>query len=208
MAPLRIAFIGLSSGRSWASNAHLPYLKSTSKYKIVGLCNSSVEAAKAAKREHDLADTVKTYGSPEELAADPDVDLVVVSVRVDRHYKVVKPALEAGKACFVEWPLAANLQEGEELYDLAEQKGARTVVGLQARMSPVVNTVKELVESGRIGKVLSSTVISAAGNFGPTIEDKYAYFNDRKVGGNMVSIHFGHCKTTTWYLRSTTHRSQ
>ncbi|KAF8542810.1 hypothetical protein BDD12DRAFT_823497 [Trichophaea hybrida] len=41
------------------------------------------------------------------------------------------PALEAGKMAFVEWPLGANLSEAEELARIAEEKGVRTVVGLQ-----------------------------------------------------------------------------
>lgn len=53
MAPIRLGIIGLSSSAvtSWASGAHLPYLLSPrglAKYKIVALCNSSVESAKSA----------------------------------------------------------------------------------------------------------------------------------------------------------------
>ena len=73
MAPIRIGFIGLSSNQSWAVWAHLPYLKDTSKYSIVALCNSSVESAKAAIQAHGLPSGTKAYGSPEDLAADPDV---------------------------------------------------------------------------------------------------------------------------------------
>ena len=191
-APIRIGFIGLSASGGWATIAHFPYLKQSSKYAIVALCNSSIDAAKAAVAHYSLPPSTKTYGSTVELAADPDVDLVVCCVRVDRHYETIRPSLEAGKNVYVEWPLGANLDEAQELTDIANKKGVTTLIGLQARHSPVVNTVRNLVESGRIGNVLSSTVVSSAGNYGPTENAWTRYFTERKIGGNMVSIHFGH----------------
>jgi predicted dehydrogenase len=84
-----------------------------------------------------LPASTKTYGSPEDLAKDPDIDLVVCNVRVDRHYKVMMPILQAGKNAYVEWPLGANLQQAEEMLAAAQKSGSKTIVGLQARNSPV-----------------------------------------------------------------------
>ena len=164
MSLIRVGFIGLSASGSWAAGSHYPYLKDSTKFRIVALCNSSKEAAQAAKEKYNLPATTKTYDSPADLAADPDIDLVVCSVRVDKHYETLKPCVEAGKDCFVEWPLASNLQDAQELARLSKEKGCRTMVGLQARQSPVVKTVKNLVDSGKVGKVLSSTVVSVSPN--------------------------------------------
>lgn len=63
MSPIRIGIIGLSPG-AWAANAHLPYLKSSgSKFKIVAVCNSSVESAAKSVKDLGLAEGVKTYGN-------------------------------------------------------------------------------------------------------------------------------------------------
>lgn len=196
MAPIRIGFIGLSASGGWASNAHFPYLKSAGdKYTFVALLNSSKESAENARKHHELPTSVKTYGDPKEFAADPDVDLVVCSVRVDRHFATVKPSLEAGKNCYVEWPLARNLAEAEELGTVAKKQGAKTMVGLQARQAPIVNKVRQLIKDGKIGKVLSCTVLSTAGNQGATENARVAYFNDEAVGGNMLSIHAFHSQS-------------
>ena len=192
MAPIRIGFIGLSASGRWASDAHLPYLRDSPKYTITALCNSSVEAAHAAIKAHNLPSSTKAYASPQDLANDPDIDLVVCSVRVDRHYDAVIPALEAGKDCFCEWPLGKNLEEGKELAALAKKKGVKTIVGLQAGQSPIVKKVKDLVDGGRIGKVLSVTYVAAAWNMGAVEVDNLAYINHKEVGGNMVTIHFSH----------------
>jgi predicted dehydrogenase len=54
--------------------------------------------------------------------------------------------------------LARNLKEAEELTALAKEKGVRTMVGLQARQSPSILKAKEIVASGKLGKILGTTM--------------------------------------------------
>jgi len=123
--------------------------------------------------------------------------LVVCSTRVDTHYKTIKPSIEAGKDVFVEWPLASNVQQAEELASLAKDKGVKTMVGLQGRVSPVYLKVKDLVQGGKLGKILSSSMTLSGGtNSRDSIGEGLSYFFDRKVGGNIMSIFLGHSKKT------------
>ncbi|KAL0255001.1 transcription regulator gal80 [Diplodia seriata] len=196
MAPIRVAFIGLSATGSWASSAHLPYLKSTDKYQITALLNSSVASAEAAIAAHGLdPSATKAYGTPADLAAVDDIDLVVCSVRVDKHFALLRPILQESKsikAVYCEWPLGANLAEAEELAALARARGVRTLIGLQGRRAPIALKVKELLDAGRVGEVLSVDVTGAAYNFGAEDWEGVKYLNDSKTGGNMVTIHFSH----------------
>ncbi|GAD91894.1 oxidoreductase [Paecilomyces variotii No. 5] len=196
MRPIRVGLIGLtgssSTGTSWAANAHLPYLKKSPHYEIVALLNSTIDAARAAIRNYDLPTETKAYGNPEELASDPDVDLVVCSVRVDKHYLTVRPSIIAGKAVFVEWPLDRNVKIATEMAQLAATHYARTIVGLQGSFSPVARKMKQLIENGSIGRVLSSHLLGGLGNSGASESSKVSYFLDREIGGNVVSIHLGH----------------
>jgi predicted dehydrogenase len=196
MAPIRIGFIGLSATMSWAVFAHIPYLKATSKYEIVALCNSSVSSAEAAIKAHGLPATTKAYGSPEDLAADPDVDLVVCSVRVDKHYPTLLPSIKAGKDVYCEWPLASNAKQAEEMLALAKEKGVKTVVGLQQHVSPTLKKIKEVIASGKIGKVLSSTFHGTPLFFGATVNENTLYQNDISSGGNLVTIYGVHCTSS------------
>jgi predicted dehydrogenase len=195
MAPIRIGIIGLSAeatGTGWAAMAHLPYLLKSPQYKIVALCNRTVENAQAAIKAFDLGSSTKAYGSPDDLAKDPDVDLVVVNTRVDLHAKVLLPSIKAGKDVFCEWPLDGNFENVKEMVETAKQSGGRTIVGLQGRASPIAKKIKQIIEEGRIGKVLSSTLYGATVNGGAEESKMAAYLTDRKVGGNMLTIHFGH----------------
>ncbi|EGO53957.1 hypothetical protein NEUTE1DRAFT_124342 [Neurospora tetrasperma FGSC 2508] len=206
MAPIRVALIGLSSSSpSWLSLAHLSYLLSArgqQKFQIVALQNSSLSAAEAAIKKYNFDPTVvKAYGSPEDLAKDENVDLVVSGTRVDVHYGNLKRLLEgwkatgktAGKGVYSEWPLASNLQQVEELVALAKETGIKTAVGTQGWASPVVKKIGEVLKSGRVGKVLSSEVrLSGVTAEREVMQEKTEYFTRREVGGNMWSIGGGH----------------
>lgn len=206
--PVRVGLIGLSKSAavSWASVAHLPYLLSPrgkAIYEITALCNSSIESAKKAVEAFKLPPATKTYGDAAQLAADPDVDLVVCNVRVDRHHEIMRPSVAAGKAVFCEWPLASNLDQVRDLVNLAREKGGRTMIGTQGRVSPVVVKIRELLEEGRIGKVLSSEVRAAGGsNDRLAFSEFMDYFTQRSVGGNFVTIGVGHRKYTHASMRS------
>ncbi|KAJ5406057.1 NAD-binding Rossmann fold oxidoreductase family protein [Penicillium sp. CMV-2018d] len=197
MNPIRIGIIGLSPG-AWAANAHLPYLQSPdSKFEIVAVCNSTVESAAKSVKDLKLPGRVKTYGNVEDIADDKDIDLVVCATRVDRHYKSILPSLKAGKDVFVEWPLGRNLEEAKGLLDAAKQHNVRiAAVGLQGRFDAAVETLKDILAEGRIGKVLSTTITSQ-GLIGGQSELEYqTYLIDRESGGSLLSIPASHLLDT------------
>lgn len=199
MAPVRTAIIGLSASAktSWASNAHLPYLLSArgrSRFEIVALCNSSVEAAQKAIAHFNLPKETRAYGDPQSLANDKDVELVVVSTRVDVHHGTALPSVKAGKTVFVEWPLAQDNSHAEELARSARESGSQTIVGLQGRVAPPVVKLRHLLQQGRIGQVLSSEIHAAGGTMDrDLLSPGLKYFTDKAIGGNVFTIGLGHC---------------
>jgi predicted dehydrogenase len=164
-------------------------------YEIVAVANSSIESANRSIRHHGLPSSTKAYGSALDIAKDPDVDLVVVSVNVKDHFALTKPAIENGKNVFVEWPLGATTAEARELTELAAAKGIKTNVGLQIRVDPLVQKLKEVISSGIIGKVVNSTALLSS-NISPSDgwPKGMEIYLDLKSGGNLFTILFGHCK--------------
>lgn len=202
--PLRTALIGLSSSAitSWAANAHLPSLLSEtgrSKFVIKALLNSSTDAAQSAIKLYNLPADTKAYGSPEDLAADPDIDLVICNTRVDKHYETILPSIRAGKKVFVEWPIAAKEEHIEQLVETARQSGSQVAVGLQRRWNPIIAKVRELVVGdGRLGKILSADVRLFGGTHDRDILPLgLKYFAQKDIGGNPIVIGVGHGKSST-----------
>ena len=116
------------------------------------------------------------------------------NTRVDVHYSVIKPSLMKGKNVYCEWPLASNLKDAEELNALAKKNHARTIIGLQGELSPIILKVKCLIEQeDKIGKVLSSSIVACGGiRTRGSFAEGLKYFTQKEVGGNMVTIGIGH----------------
>jgi predicted dehydrogenase len=138
---IRIGMIGLSaSDDAWSVMAHVkPLLQEPllSQYKITAIATSSVESSAASAKRWGVP-VDKAYVTAEDIANDPDVDLVVVNVKLPHHRDLAMPVLKVGKDVFVEWPLATTLDEVAELQAAARKSGARTFVGLQARTAPFI----------------------------------------------------------------------
>ncbi len=184
-----LGIVGLSAGRGWAAGAHIPALKPLPDFEVRALVASSRESAKKAGTQHGVA---LCFDNVAEMAAHPEVDLVVVSVKTPNHYAAVEPALRAGKNVLCEWPLGNGLKEAEDLTALAKSKGVRTFIGLQARSAPVFRYVRALVAQGYIGKVISSNVVGAVKLFGGTVDPTALYLMDRNNGASLLTIPFGH----------------
>jgi predicted dehydrogenase len=189
-SPIRVGIIGLSARGGWAARAHVPALAALSGYELTALSASSVASARAAG---DRFGVKQAYADPVALATSDDVDLVVVTVRVPQHRQLIVPAIEAGKMVLAEWPLANGLAEAEDLVALAARHGAVTAVGLQARSAPVVRYLRDLIDSGFVGTVLSTSMIASGSSWGATTSSPgQAYLVDRWSGATMVTIPFGH----------------
>src|SRR5256884_3813637 len=187
---IRVGIIGANPDRGWAAQAHIPALKSLSDdFEITALSTTRRESTDAAGKLFDVAAASDNH---QELVDSPAVDVVAVTVKVPYHLELATAALEAGKAVYCEWPLGNGLNEAETLAALAKKKGVLAVAGLQARSAPSVAYVRDLVEQGYVGEVLSTTLIGSGMGWGPTVEPSNAYLNDKKNGATMLSILLGH----------------
>ncbi|MCB2078683.1 MAG: Gfo/Idh/MocA family oxidoreductase [Novosphingobium sp.] len=188
-APLRLGIAGANVERGWARDAHIPALK-----KLPGL---SVHAVSA--RTQDIADAAgsafgaaRAFNDSLALARDPEVDIVVVTVKVPEHRTIVLAALEAGKHVYCEWPLARDLPEAKELAGAARQAGAHVAIGLQGASAPAVRHAAQLVRDGCIGKPLALRVLSSTAGWGTIAPPHYAYLQDKRNGATLASIAGGH----------------
>ncbi len=189
VAKIGVGIIGAAPDRSWAAKSHIPALHALPDYEIRALSTTRQASADAAAAEFGVP---HAYDNHAALINSPEVDLVVVAVKVPHHYELVKAAIAAGKHVFCEWPLGNGLAETEELAALAKAAGVRTAVGLQARSAPVFGYVRDLIAQGYVGEVLSTTLVGSGMIWGPAIDQPSAYAYDRTNGATMLTIPFGH----------------
>ncbi len=94
----------------------------------------------------------KAYGSYEALVKDNNVDLVYIATPHSHHYAHTKLALENGKAVLCEKAFTANAREAKELLQMAKEKGIFITEAIWTRYMPLSIKVRELCESGIIGR--------------------------------------------------------
>src|SRR5213594_3405901 len=187
---IRVGIIGANPDRGWAAQAHIPALRSLpGDYEITALSTTRRESADAAS---ELFGVPAAFDNHQELVSSRVVDVVAVTVKVPYHLELATAALEAGKAVYCEWPLGNGLNEAETLAALAKKKGVLAVAGLQARSAPSVAYVRDLIQQGYVGEVLSTSLIGSGYGWGPTVPPFNAYLNDKKNGATMLSIPLGH----------------
>src|SRR5213079_1356493 len=162
----------------------------------------STTRRESADTAGELFGVPAAFDNHQELVNSPTVDVVAITVKVPHHLELATAALEAGKAVYCEWPLGNGLHEAETLAALAKKQGVLAVVGLQARSAPSVAYVRDLIDHGYVGEVLSTTLIGSGMGWGPTVEPFNAYLNDKKNGATMLSIALGHATDALCYCLS------
>lgn len=100
---------------------------------------------------HDI-DEAKLNSVSQEFAVAPfsniddllnQVDAVSIVSTTSAHYKIAKKALENGKHVFVEKPITARIDEGEEIVDLAKKNGLNMQVGHIERFNPALLSLEK-----------------------------------------------------------------
>ena len=193
---LGVGIIGVSPVWGWAATAHIPALRALPNYEIRALSAHSAESARAAG---EMFGVRAAFSDHRHLVAQPDIDVVAVTVKAPGHRELVSAALAAGKAVYCEWPLGRDLDDARAMAALAAQQGVHTIVGLQARQAPAIEFVQKLLSDGYVGEVLSTTMIGLAVP-GDVLVQPNAYMLDKANGANLLTIAGGHSLDTLSYV--------
>ena len=186
--PIRLGIIGASPTVGWAHRSHLPAIVASPEFELTGVCTTRMETAQESARQYGARLAFDDY---RDMLAHPDIEAVAVVLRVPSHYQITKDVLNAGKHVFTEWPLGANISEAQELADLARSKGVKAVVGLQARAAPEVLHMKELVEGGYVGEIMSCSMRLIRGGVLERPSGR-TWQRDDTLGATTLTIATGH----------------
>jgi predicted dehydrogenase len=194
---IRVGILGVHPDKGWATLAHVPALRSLSAdYEIVALTSNSYENARRAAQKLDIPHALATTA---ELVTHPEVDLVVVTVKVSNHFELATAVISAGKAVYCEWPLGVDLEQAEAIATLARSKNVHTTIGLQTRAAPVFNYVRDMIRGGYVGDVISTTLIGSGISWGESLEERFRYAADSKSGAGMLHVTFAHSLDAVLY---------
>jgi predicted dehydrogenase len=133
-------------------------------------------------RRRELWDELRARRPGIRLVAEPeetlrsDVDLIVIITPPESHARLVRLALENGKSVLVEKPLAATRAEGEELAEMADQRGLHLIAAPFVHLAPTFRAFWGQIRNGAIGRPHS-----ARGLYGNAGSTWAAWYHQGKV---------------------------
>lgn len=119
--------------------------------------------------------SIATTTDYREVLARPDVDAVVIATPAASHGQLAQEALSAGKHVLIEKPLAATVDEGNRLVELADRKGLVLMVGHTFLYNAAVRRLKQYLDDGELGDVFY--IYSQRLNLGRVRHDVNALWN-------------------------------
>jgi predicted dehydrogenase len=184
--------LGVIGAGNYVSSMLLPHLTRRDDVALVEVVtNTALSAANAAKKFGFARSATDSAG----LMAAADIDVLLIGTRHATHAELVCAALRAGKAVFVEKPLAIT-REGlsKVLRAINETGNDRLMVGFNRRFSPLLNQLKD-----EWGKRVGPHVIQYRINAGPL--EKGSWYSQSATEGSRFVGEGGHfIDTVSWWL--------
>jgi predicted dehydrogenase len=150
-----------------------------------------------SRARHELAEGFarefgadRWYRSWSELLEDEEVDAVYIATPPHLHARQTIAAAESGKHVICEKPMALNAQECRRMIAACRTAGVRLSIAYYRHFYPMVNRIKEILQSGEIGKVVVAE-IRAFENFRPEPGDPRSWMVRRGQGGGGPLMDFG-----------------
>jgi predicted dehydrogenase len=136
-AKLRVGFIGAGT---YAASYLLPALKKDARIELVTVATARGLSAKKAAEQFGFS---RCTTDCDEVLRDPEIDAVFIVTRHDAHARLATAAIEAGKAVFVEKPLAINEEELDLLAAAHAANPVPVMVGHNRRFAPATAALLE-----------------------------------------------------------------
>ncbi|GMV24934.1 MAG: hypothetical protein AMXMBFR58_09650 [Phycisphaerae bacterium] len=145
---------------------------------------------------------LRSYAEPGELLADDEVGAVVICTPTDTHAELAALALRAGKHVLVEKPVALDVDSIRTVAAAAGSARRLCMPGMCMRFWPGWTWLKEAVESGRYGRVVSASFTRIGSR--PTWAPEF-YLNPARSGGALFDLHVHDVDVVYWLFGAPSH---
>ncbi len=150
-----------------------------------------------AKEFADSFNIKKAYGSYEELAMDPEIDVIYIAVPHTEHQSMANLCIRNKKAVLCEKPFSINGKDTEVLIRTAREHRVFLMEAMWTKFLPATQRVKKWIDEGRVGRVLH---IKAAFGFFAEHDPESRLYNNALGGGALLDVGIYPITYTTFLL--------
>lgn len=176
---LGIALVGLGY---YSTDLLAPALQMTEKCYLAGIVTGSPEKATKWKEKYKIPEkNIYNYQNFDQIANNPDIDIVYVVLPPSMHREYVVRAAKAGKHVFCEKPMAPSVADCEAMIKACNDNKVKLAIGYRCQHDPNIQAYMKVAKEKKFGKV--KMVTSAAGYFdGRTTHWK----QNKALGGGVM----------------------
>jgi predicted dehydrogenase len=149
---------------------------------ILAVASRTLERAQEFGAQHGIE---RCHGSYEELAADPEIDIVYVASPHSRHARDTIMFLEAGKHVLCEKPFALNAHEAAAMVSTAELHDRFLMEAMWSRFLPANTRLRELLDGNELGEPLA---LEASFGFRAPFDPHHRLFDPALGGGALLDL--------------------
>lgn len=178
---------GLIGAGDIARKRIAPALRDLPNCELVSVSRSRSEIAEAFAKEFGAK---KWFADWRELVRDEEIEAVYIATPVYLHAEQTIFAAKAGKHVLCEKPMASSVEECDEMLAACQKNGVKLGIAYYRRFYPVIGRIKNIIESGEIGKVAVAQ-INAFEYFDPKPENPRRWLIEKVKSGGGPMMDFG-----------------
>ncbi|MFD1737014.1 oxidoreductase [Bacillus salitolerans] len=176
MAKINVGLVGYGlSGQTF----HAPLLTVLNDFEIVKVVSSKIDKVK-----QDLGE-IEVVSRLEDILADSQIHLIVITTPSGLHYEMAKQSLLAGKHVILEKPMVVRVSEGEELIKIANERNLLLSVYHNRRWDNDYVTIKNLINEGVLGEI--NTYQAHFDRYRPVVRDRWKE-NEGPGSGSLYDL--------------------
>ena len=178
---IRIAIIGLGM----IGKVHVQSAARVSDCELVAVCD-------ADRSREKLIEGSKTvfYSDYQKMIESEALDGVVIALPNEAHEPVGSACAEKGLNLLVEKPIAHSVEAAAKLVDTAAKNNVQILVGHHRRFNPLIETTRQIIQDGELGKLVGVSVMSAF--YKPSEYFVQGPWRKEKGGGGPILINLIH----------------
>ncbi len=174
--------------------SHLAAIAESNNCRLCAVCDVNETSATAAAVKYG----VPYFTDYREIPKKTEADAVILNLPHYLHCEATVFFLGQGLHVFVEKPMANNVGECRQMQEAAERSGKKLAVGHLQRFVPANRIVKDIVDSGELGKLCMVTEFRTIDYF---TENRPKWFLDKKLSGGGIVMNYGaHALDKLYYI--------